>query len=481
MKQMKWILLLLATWSLAINSFAQSRSKPNVIIIFMDDMGYGDTEPYGMTGIATPHFNRLTREGTRFTHFSAGQPVCTASRAALLTGCYPNRIGMNGALLPGSKIALHPEEETIASLLKKVGYRTAMLGKWHLGNRPPYFPLHYGFDSFYGLPYSHDIWPIDYEGHPITDQNNMRGKWPKLPIYEGDKQVDSIFTLEGQSRLTTEFTQRAVSFIKANKSKPFFLYLAHVMPHVPLAVSDKFKGKSEMGLFGDVIMELDWSLGQVLKTLDEQKISDNTLVIVTSDNGPWMHFGEHAGSAAGFREGKSTSWEGGTRVPLWVKWPGKVAAGGINSQLMTNIDLLPTLAAATRAPLPGKKIDGMNFLPLWLGKAAKGPREVFYYYFGDNALEGIRYRNWKLVLPHEAQTYGGLHGMSGKPGVLGRISVPMALYDLAHDPGEAYDVQQLYPEMVEKLLGFAEEARQDLGDRLTNREGKNVRMPARLD
>jgi arylsulfatase len=253
------------------------------------------------------------------------------------------------------------------------------------------------------------------------------------------------------------------------------------MPHVPLAVSDKFKGKSEMGLFGDVIMELDWSLGQVLKTLDEQKISDQTMVIVTSDNGPWMHFGDHAGSTAGFREGKSTSWEGGTRVPMWVKWPGKVTAGGINSQLMTNIDILPTLAAATGAPLPGKKIDGMNFLPVWLGKSAKGPREVFYYYFGDNALEAIRYRNWKLVLPHESHSYTGLHGMGGKPGVQGRVSVPMALYDLAHDPGEAYDVQQLYPEVVEKILGFAEDARRDLGDRLTNRVGENVRMPARLD
>jgi len=234
---MKGKLLLLVAWLLTFNAHAQPRSKPNVFIIFMDDMGYGDTEPYGMTGIPTPNFNRLTREGTRFTHFSAGQPVCTASRAALLTGRYPNRISMNGALLPGSKITLNPEEETIASLLKKVGYRTALLGKWHLGNRPPYFPIHYGFDRFYGLPYSHDIWPVDYNGHPISDHSTTRGAWPNLPIYEGDQKVDSILTLTDQSRLTNEFTKRAVSFIKANKDQPFFLYLAYVMPHVPLAGS----------------------------------------------------------------------------------------------------------------------------------------------------------------------------------------------------------------------------------------------------
>lgn len=475
---MKRILLPIAFLLGILACNAQSPSRPNIIIIFMDDMGYGDTEPYGMTGIPTPNFNRLAREGMRFTHFNSAQAVCTASRAALLTGCYPNRLGMTGALPPGAKKALNQQEETIATILKKAGYKTAMLGKWHLGNKPPYSPIHFGFDSYYGLPYSHDMWPMDYDGKHITDSANIRFTWPVLPIYQNDTRIDSITSLQDQTKLTTAYTQRAVDFIKTNKKGPFFLYLAHSMPHVPLAASARFRGKSELGLFGDVIMEIDWSIGEVLKTLDQEKIAANTLVIVTSDNGPWLNFGEHAGSSGGFREGKSTSWEGGTRVPLLVRWPGKVEAASINSQLMINMDILPTVAAAAGASLPAKKIDGMNFLPLWLGKTSNGPREVFYYYFGNNNLEGVRYRHWKLVLAHPTSTYAALHGKDGKPGVTSRVDVPMALYDLSHDPGEAYDVQKLYPEIVQKLLVMADDAREDMGDDLTNRKGANMRPPA---
>ncbi|MBT1701898.1 sulfatase family protein [Chryseosolibacter indicus] len=478
---MKRISLLFVFVLAVVIGYAQKKEKPNIIIIFMDDMGYGDIEPYGMTGIPTPNFNRLAKEGMRFTHFNAGQAVCTASRAALLTGCYPNRIGMTGALLPGAKKALNPQEETIASTLKKVGYKTAMYGKWHLGNKPPYFPVHYGFDSFYGIPYSHDIWPMDYDGNRITDPANFRGTWPVLPVYQNDTKVDSILSLQRQARLTSDFTTRAVDFIKNNKKNPFFLYLAHPMPHVPLAASEKFKGKSELGLFGDVIMEIDWSIGEIMKALDKEKLADNTLLIVTSDNGPWLNFGDHAGSSGGFRQGKSTSWEGGTRVPLFIRWPGKIEASTVNSQLMTNMDILPTLAALTGAPLPSNKIDGMNFLPVWLGQTGKGPREVFYYYFGNNNLEGVRYKNWKLVLNHPSGSYHELHGKYGKPGTIARVDVPMALYDLAHDPGEAYDVQKLYPEIVEKLQALAESAREDLGDDLVKKEGRNVRKPAAVE
>ncbi|TCK83276.1 sulfatase family protein [Albibacterium bauzanense] len=476
----KWYILLVGICLLTIHVTAQVPQKPNVIIIMMDDMGYGDIEPYGMTGIPTPNFNRMAKEGTRFTHYNAAQAVCTASRASLLTGSYPNRVGMSGALLPGSKTALNPEEETIASLLKASGYITGMLGKWHLGNEAPYFPLSYGFDSFYGIPYSHDIWPIDYDGNRITDPNNMRGKWPALPVIEGNKKVDSILTLQQASLLTRTFTEKAVSFIKENKNNPFFLYLAHPMPHVPLVASDKFSGKSEMGVFGDVIMELDWSIGEVLSTLDEEKIADNTILIVISDNGPWLNFGDNAGSSGGFKEGKSTSWEGGTRVPFLIRWPDKIEGGTVNSSLMTNMDLLPTLAKATGSSLPKNKIDGLNFLPLWLHETNKGPREVFYYYFGKNNLEGVRYKNWKLVLPHPSGSYTALHGKAGHPGVISRVNVPLALYDLAHDPGEAYDVQQLYPEIVQKLIGLAEDARVDLGDDLTQRVGNNIRKAAIL-
>ncbi len=475
MKQLFFSLLLSC---LVFGAFAQKTQKPNVIIILMDDMGYGDTEPYGMTEIPTPNFNRLAREGTRFTHFNAGQPVCTASRAALLTGCYPNRVGMSGALLPGSKIALNPQEETIASLLKNNGYVTAMLGKWHLGNKPPYFPIHYGFDSFYGLPYSHDIWPRDHNGNKITTPGDIRGTWPELTLISNDKTIDTIKTHKAQEQLTTTFTDKAVSFINANKNKPFFLYLAHPMPHVPLAVSDKFKGKSELGVFGDVIMELDWSLGQILKTLDDDHLANNTIIIVASDNGPWLSFGDNAGSAGGFREGKLTTFEGGTRVPLLIRWPGRVEAGGINSHLMTNMDILPTLVAATGSALPKQRIDGLNFLPSLLAKNAPAPRDVFYYYFGKNNLEAIRYKHWKLVLPHTSNSYAALHGIEGLQGKVLLVQVPLALYDLAHDPGEAYDVQKLYPDIVKKIQEIADSARRDLGDDLTNQKGENVRPAA---
>jgi len=479
---MKRLLFLLAAGLMAGKGFGQKVVKPNVLIILMDDMGYGDTEPYGMTGIATPNFNRLCREGTRFTHYNAGQPICTASRAALLTGCYPNRVGMSGALLPDSKIALDPKEETLALLLKRNGYVTGMLGKWHLGNRPANWPLHYGFDSYLGLPYSHDIWPRDKDGNLITDPKNIRAHWPELTMIEGDKVVDTIKTHAQQEQLTTLFTEKATAFIRNNQHHPWLLYVAQPMPHVPLAVSDKFRGKSELGLFGDVMMELDWSLGQIMKTLDETGQAKNTIVIVASDNGPWLAFGNHAGSSGGFREGKTTTFEGGTRVPLIMRWPGKIQAGGVNSHLMTNMDLLPTIAAATGAVLPVRPIDGLNFLPSLVAGNSEGPRETFYYYFNKNSLEAVRYKNWKLVLPHPANTYtAALHGKDGKMGSILKRDVPMGLYDLAHDPGEAYDVQELYPEVLQHLLKIADEARADLGDDLTGQEGKNRRVAAKVE
>ena len=454
--------------------------KPNIIIINMDDMGYGDAEPYGATGYVTPNFNRLAKEGMRFTHFYAAQAVCSPSRAALLTGCYPNRIGMSGgALMPWSPKALNTSEETIASLLKKDGYNTGMLGKWHLGCKPPYLPLHFGFDSFYGIPYSHDMWPIDYEGKPITDTANWRIKFPSLPVFDGDQQVLTITTLDQQSTLTTTLTEKAEQFILKNKNHPFFLYLAHPMPHVPLAASAKFNGKTDAGLFGDVISEIDWSVGRVMDILDKTGLSKNTLLIVTSDNGPWLSFGNHAGSSGGLREGKGTAWDGGTRIPCIIRWPGKVAAGTICSQLLTQMDILPTILAATHATLPKQKIDGLNFLSLLTGQSDKSPREIFYVYYDVNNLKLIRYKNWELVLPHSSQAYSqGTPGKDGKPGPTPVVEVLMALYDLRHDPGTVYDVQKQYPGIVKTILQYAEEAREELGDDLTHRKGKNIREAA---
>ncbi|WP_339814430.1 sulfatase [uncultured Imperialibacter sp.] len=478
---MRGLLLFSALTLLTFSSaFPQNSTKPNVVIIYFDDMGYGDVEPYGMTGIPTPNFNKLAAEGLRFTNFNVAQAVCTASRAALLTGTYSNRIGMAGALIPGyTKTALNPNEETIATVLKGNGYVTGMLGKWHLGNEAPYFPLQYGFDSFYGLPYSHDIWPVDYDGSPITDSTNWRGRWPQLPVIEGNEQVGTVTTLEQQSMWTTSLTDRAVSFIEKNKKSPFLLYLAHPLPHVPLAVSTKFKGKSELGTFGDVIMELDWSLGEVMKALERSGVDKNTLLIVMSDNGPWAHFGNHAGSSGGFREGKSTAFEGGTRVPCMVRWPGKIQGGYVTGELMTNMDILPTICAITDAPLPANKIDGINFAPFWLGQVNKSPRDIFYYYFDKNSLKAIRYKHWKLVLPHQSNSYeSGSLGKDRIPGQGTQIKVSQGLYDLSHDPGERYDVQELYPQVVAEIMKYVELAREDLGDDLTGREGKNIRHPA---
>lgn len=479
---MKKYLLLFLGIGLILSVCAQQgkQQQPNIILINMDDMGYGDTEPYGATGYATPNFNRLAKEGMRFTHFYAAQAVCSPSRAALLTGCYPNRIGMSGgALMPWSTKALNPNEETIAALLKKAGYTTAMFGKWHLGATATHLPLQYGFDQFYGIPYSHDMWPIDYEGKPISDTTNWRMKFPPLPVYDGDKQVDTLLTLQEQAYLTATFTKKAEAFIAAHKQKPFFLYLAHPMPHVPLAASPAFAGKSGAGLFADVISEIDWSVGRIIELLDKTGLSKNTLLIVTSDNGPWLSFGNHAGSSGGLREGKGTAWDGGTRVPCFVRWPGKVEAGTICNQLLTNMDILPTIVAAAGAASPKQKIDGLNFLPLLTGKTKQSPRELFYVYYDANNLKLIRYKNWELVLPHTSQAYSaGVPGKDGKPGPTPVNPVPMALYNLTHDPGTVYDVQKSYPEIVQLMLGFAEQARAELGDDLTNRKGKMIRPSA---
>jgi arylsulfatase len=477
---MKNVLILFLFCSIA--ALGQN-TKPNIIIVYMDDMGYGDTEPYGMTGLPTPNFNILASQGLRLTNYNAAQAVCSASRAALLTGCYPNRVGIHGAILPQTKMALNSSESTIASLLKSNGYATAMLGKWHLGNKPPHFPMQFGFDSFYGLPYSHDMWPVDYAGKAVTDPANIRSTWPPLPVIEGDKQVSTIKNLEEQGAWTISLTERAVKYIDENKSKPFFLYIAHPLPHVPLATSKAFKGRSALGTFGDVVMELDWSLGKVMRAIDLAGIADNTILIVTSDNGPWIHFGDHAGSTSGFKEGKGTPFEGGTRVPFFIRWPGKIPAGMVSGTLMTNMDILPTICGITGTKLPSKKIDGVDFSSFLMGKSDKGPREVFYYYYGVNKLMAVRYKHWKLVLPHESQSYEkGTLGKDGIPGTLvADNKVTQALYDLSHDPGEEYDVQSLYPEVVSEIQKLAEQARVDLGDALLNRKGENVREAARVN
>ena len=460
--------------------FSQQKTKPpNVVIIFMDDMGYGDPACYNGLLYQTPNIDRLAAEGMRFTNFYAAQAVCSASRAALLTGCYPNRIGISGALAPWAKIALNPQEETIASMLKKSGYHTAMVGKWHLGSKAPYLPLSYGFDEYLGLPYSNDMWPVNYDGKPITDTANRKFQYPPLPLLEGDKPVRYIKTLEDQGELTGIYTKRASAFIKKNKNHPFFLYLAHSMVHVPIAASQKFKGKSKLGLFGDVMMEVDWSVGEVMKTLRENGLDKNTLVVFTSDNGPWLNFGNHAGNAGGLREGKGSSWEGGQREPCIMRWPGKIQAGTICNKISSTLDLLPTIANISGAKTSSNKIDGVNILSLLLNDVDANPRDEFAYYYKSNDLQAVRKGKWKLVFPHLSRTYlKNLPGKDGWPAPTPEVKVELSLYDLSVDPGETIDVKAHHADVVQLLEKLADKYREDLGDNLTNKKGANVRKAA---
>jgi arylsulfatase A-like enzyme len=456
--------------------------KPNIVIIFADDLGYGDIGVFGATGYNTPHLDKMASEGMLFNDFLVSSAVCTASRAGLMTGCYNVRLGLTGALMPFDTIGINPEEETLAELLKEVDYKTIAIGKWHLGHHPEFLPVNHGFDEYLGIPYSNDMWPLDYNNVRATPKTNARkAAFPELPLIHNQEIIKEFLNIEDQDEITTLYTEKAVGFIKQNRDQPFFLYLAHSMPHVPLAVSDKFRGKSEQGLYGDVIMEIDWSVGEIIKTLDEYGLTENTLVIFTSDNGPWINFGNHAGSTGGLREGKSTTWEGGQRVPCIMKWPAVIPAGTVCSKLASTIDILPTLSAISGAPLPKKKFDGVNILPLLKDDKYATPREVFYYFTRTN-LEAVRWKNWKYVFPHTGRSYEGFE--PGKDGLAGEINsrfpFEAGLYDLQRDPGERYNVLQYHPEIVEKMKMIADEARNDLGDNLQKISGLNTREPGRI-
>ncbi|MBI5380693.1 MAG: sulfatase [Opitutae bacterium] len=470
-----WFVGLLSI-GLSAHAADQAARPPNVIVILTDDLGYGDLASYGASQYATPHLDRMAAQGMRFTHYYAPQAVCSASRAGLLTGCYPNRVGIAGAIHSPSKNGLHPDETTIAEVLKAKRYRTAAIGKWHVGHRRPFLPLQQGFDEYLGLPYSNDMWPVRYDGtHAVAQPGKTLPV--ELPLIEGNEKIRELRTLEDQEILTTLYTERAQAFIRRNRDEPFFLYLAHTMPHVPLAVSSKFKGKSGQGMYGDVVMELDWSVGEIRRTLEECGLTGQTLVIFTSDNGPWLNYGNHAGSAGGLREGKGCTWEGGQRVPCIMVWPGQIPAGTVCSNLASSIDLLPTFAALAGAPLPERKIDGVNILPLLRGDFAANPRDQFLYYYRKNSLEAVRRGSWKLVFPHPGRSYEGF--VPGKDRFPGKTNENFefsgGLYDLRRDPGERYDLKAEHPEIVAELEKIAQAAREDLGDDLTGQPGKNRR------
>ena len=444
---------------------------PNVIIIFTDDQGYGDVGVFGATAYPTPHLDQMAKEGRRFTDFHAAQPVCTASRAALLTGCYPNRIGLPGALGPKSNEGMSDRETTLAQMFKQKGYATGMAGKWHLGNKPQFSPIRHGFDEFYGLPYSSDMWPLHPEAKP--------GSYPPLPLFEGESVLKSDLTHSDQEQLLTEYTERAVQFIERNRDKPFFFYLAPNTPHVPLHVSSKFKGKSGAGLYGDVIMEIDWSVGEIFKALKKNGLDENTLVIFSSDNGPWLSYGNHAGSAGPFREGKGTNFEGGHREPCIMRWPGHLPANTVCKEPLVTIDIFPTLAHLIGAELPSHKIDGLDVWPVIAElPGAKNPHDAYYFYYNRNDLQAVRSGEWKLLFAHTSRTMHGQEpGKDGFPGKYRPLSVEHSLYNLSTDPGETKDVASEHPEVVKQLEALAEKCRADLGDDLTKRVATGARPP----
>ncbi|MDQ8189295.1 sulfatase family protein [Roseibacillus persicicus] len=458
--------LLSVTFSLVLPLFAE---KPNIVLIFCDDLGYTDLSCQGATGWKTPNIDRLAGEGIRFTDFHVSQAVCSASRASLLTGCYANRIDFAGALGPKNQNGLHDDEVTLGEICQEAGYATAAYGKWHLGHHPQYLPIHHGFDDYFGFPYSNDMWPSG----PIE----VKGHYPRLPLIEDD---EVIITVEDQTYMTKWLTERSVRFIRKNHEKPFFLYLAHPQPHVPLYVSPERQGSSEQGLYGDVIQEIDWSTGEILRTLEELGLADNTWVIFTSDNGPWMTYGNHGGTVGPLRGSKGTSWEGGVRVPCVMRWPSRIQPGQVRDDLWATIDILPTFAALLDVPLPEHPIDGVNAWPMISGEKEGPVQEAYFYYYGQNNLESMRMGPWKLIFPHK---WRDERSQPGKDGLRGTYLWPEAgleLYNLEDDIAEFINVIEQHPDVVARMQKLAEEMRADLGDDFQKRKGPGRRTGGRL-
>lgn len=459
-------------------------APPNLVVIFTDDQGWADIGTQGAEGFRTPHLDRLALEGTRFSDFYVAQPVCSASRAALLTGCYPNRIGIHGALGPRVNHGIHADETTLAELCKSRGYATGMFGKWHLGHHPQFLPARHGFDESYGIPYSNDMWPWHPDFARFTDPVERRKKaWPDLFTFEGDSVADPEITPEDQMGFTRDFGARAVDFIERHAGEPFFLYLAHPMPHVPLFTDPSSKGRSAQGAYGDVIEEIDDSVGAVLDALEENGVADNTLVLYMSDNGPWLSYGDHAGSTGPLREGKGTTFEGGVRVPCLARFPGRIPAGRVCDEPWMTIDILPTIAGLIGAELPARTIDGLDVWPILRGDPeAASPHEAYYFWYHTNQLESLRSGPWKLHFAHGYRSMKGRElGSGGTPGQYQYgVQIPLSLYNLREDIGESRDVAAEHPEVLERLLSLGNAMRVRLGDERTNVTGQENRPAGQL-
>ncbi len=442
---------------------------PNVVIVFTDDQGWGDVSCYGATHVKTPHIDRLASEGVRFTNFYVSQPVCSASRASLLTGCYANRVNILGALGPFAKNGLSPAEHTLAEVVKPLGYATACFGKWHLGSRPKYLPTRQGFDEYYGIPYSNDMWP----SHPESPKN-----YPLLHWYKQDQPADPISDLDDQNKITRRLTEKAVDFIHRQGEGPFLLYVPHSMPHVPLGVSARFRQISLYGPYADVIKEIDWSVGEIRKVLEEENVLDNSIVMFASDNGPWLSYGDHAGTTGGLREGKGTTFEGGVRVPFIVRYPPLIPTGTVCEIPAMTIDVLPTIVELTGGQPPQRTIDGQSLVSLLRGdKSAPSPHEALLFWYEDRQLQAIRMGDWKLHFPHTYRSLEGRpSGNNGQPTEYRYgIHIERSLFNLRDDPAESINLADQHPDVVETMEKMAVSMRESLGDTLTKHEGAEIR------
>ena len=450
MKQKSYIIICVIGALLASSGIALA-AKPNFIIIFTDDQGYGDLSCFGSKTIRTPNIDRIAEEGRKFTSFMVASPVCTPSRSALLTGCYPKRVGMHQhVLFPSSKKGLNPKEHTIADHLKLQGYATACFGKWHLGHHKEVLPTSNGFDTYYGIPYSNDMNHPDNKGKPRggwegmdmlwKDPKSTLTKW-KTPLIEDEKIVELP---ADQRTVTRRYTQKSIDFINANKEKPFFVYLPHSMPHIPLYVPEDVRDPDPKKAYINTIEHIDSEVGRLLKALDDLKLADKTYVIYTTDNGPWLPFRHHGGSAGPLRDGKGTTFEGGQRVPFVIRGP-SIPVGTVCNELTSTIDILPTIAALIGTILPKIKIDGLDVSGIWKGTVNQSPRNEFLYYTSRGAIEGIRSQNWKLLVKKpRARRRGNASQSDGQP-------AQVLLFDLAADVGEQNNLAQTKPEIVKNL------------------------------
>lgn len=465
MRRTFWNILLPMAVCLVIASAARGAAKPNIVFILCDNLGHGDIGCNGSKLHRTPNIDHLAAEGLRLTSFYSASGVCSPSRAALMTGCYPRRInlhvsGSGGAVLrPVDSRGLNPEEETLATVLKRAGYATACIGKWHLGDQPEFLPTRHGFDEYFGIPYSEDM-----------TKDKFPDTWPELPLMRGEKVIEAPVN---RDLLTKRYTEAAVEFIVRHKDGSFFLYLPQAMPgSTPEAfASAAFKGKSANGLYGDSIEELDWSAGEILRALKENKLEENTLVVWTSDNGAVRRNPPQGSNAPYQGWGYSTS-EGGMRMPCILRWPGRVPAGAVCDELCTMMDFLPTFAKIAGAPLPARTIDGHDAAPLWFTNKPKRSAydETGFFYYHMAQLQAVRAGDWKLYLPLEKKLAIG----AGKP-----QAAPLALYDVRRDVAEQHEVSATHAEVVAELTRLAEGARRTLGDQ--DRPGVEQRPAGRVE